>query len=258
MKKYVSLMIILLICLLSFSGCSCKHTWIEATCVSAKTCSICNVAEGEPLGHTPGQWQETADPVAATVSRVQHCTVCNDVTAAETVPLNAMIQDELFIFTPNEFMERLAALANQYVDGFSYEFITNNGLMAYVYSNEKQSILQFFRHDATLLSSGDKDVAEVWCVSLIAIGEADADLRHCIYMACDPMLNKDTAFDLDVELSVAFLNAASTGEALGYYQYNELLYETTYNPEGELAEVSMSLYNIYASEFRELSKISTK
>lgn len=250
MKKYISLILFPLICLLAFSGCSCKHTWLEATCVSAKTCSACHETEGEPLGHIPGQWQETADPVAASVSRVQHCTVCDDVTATETAPLHSLTQDGIFIFTPNEFLERLTALANQHVDGFSYEFVPNSGLIAYVYSNGTQSILQFFRNDTTPLSADDKNVADIWCVSLIATGEADADLRYCFYMACDPTLNTDRAFDLDIELTVAFMNAASSGEAFGYCQYNELLYETTYIPEGELAENPMSLFNIYASDFR--------
>ena len=162
MKKHVSLIIYLLICLSTLAGCSCKHTWIDANCVTARTCSVCNMTEGEPLGHSPGQWQETADPIAAVVS----------------------------------------------------------------------------------------DIAVVWCVSLIAIGEADADLRHCLFMACDPLLDKETAYHLDIELSVALLNAASNGESFGYYQNHELLYENAYVPEGQLGAISMNLYNIYASDFR--------
>lgn len=250
MKKHVSLIIYLLICLSTLAGCSCKHTWIDANCVTARTCSVCNMTEGEPLGHSPGQWQETADPIAAVVSRVQHCTVCNAVTAEETVPLNTMRQNELFVFTPNEFMERLKTIADQHIDNFSYEFIPGNGLMAYLYSNEKQSILQFFRRDTTLLAMDETDIAVVWCVSLIAIGEADADLRHCLFMACDPLLDKETAYHLDIELSVALLNATSNGESFGYYQNHELLYENAYVPEGQLGAISMNLYNIYASDFR--------
>lgn len=30
------------------------HTWIDATCTTLKTCSVCNVTEGEALGHTGG------------------------------------------------------------------------------------------------------------------------------------------------------------------------------------------------------------
>ena len=28
------------------------HTWVNATCTTAKTCSVCNATEGEPIGHT--------------------------------------------------------------------------------------------------------------------------------------------------------------------------------------------------------------
>lgn len=276
MKKYISLILCLSLCLTLLAGCACKHTWVEATCVApktcsecdategeplghtwleancytAKTCAVCNVTEGDPLGHTPGQWQETTDAVEATVCREQHCSVCNELTDSETVPLNTLVQDDLYLFTPNEFMKRLTMLADQYVTDFSYEFIPNNGLAAMVYSDGKQAILQFFRKGATLMASEEMDVAEVWCVSLIAADEADAALRYCFYMACDPALTEDAVFDLDVQLTVAYVNAVSAGERFGYYLNNELLYETTYVPEGVMGDFSMLMFNIYASDFR--------
>ena len=30
----------------------CEHEWVEASCESPKTCSLCNAIEGEALGHT--------------------------------------------------------------------------------------------------------------------------------------------------------------------------------------------------------------
>lgn len=276
MKKYISMILCLSICLALLAGCACKHTWVEATCVAAKTCSACNATEGEPLGHTwieancvsaktcsvcqstegeplghtPGQWQETTDAVNATVIREQHCSVCNEPTGSETVPLSTMVRDELFLFTPNEFMERLTALADQYVEGFSYEFSFDKGLIADVYSGGKHAILQFFLRDTTLMAAEDLDTAEVWCVSLIAVDEADADLRYCVYMACDPALTTEDIINLDVQLTIAYVNAASAGEPYGYYLNNDLLYETTYVPEGVLGDYSMLMFNIYPSDFR--------
>ena len=31
---------------------TCSHSWISATCTTAKTCSLCNLTTGSPLGHT--------------------------------------------------------------------------------------------------------------------------------------------------------------------------------------------------------------
>ena len=253
MKKRILFITCLVTCLLLLVGCSCEHIWIEADCANAKTCIECHITEGKPLGHTPGEWCEIADVGTATVSRVQYCTVCNEPTASETAPLSTMIQDGLFLFTPNGFMERLAAIADKHIDGFTYEFVpSNTGLQAFVFCNEKQSIVQFFRSDATILATDDIDVAEIWCVSLISIGESDANLRLSFFMACDPTLDKDSAFDVDLASSTAFLNSATRGESFGYYQHNKLLYETSYISEGDLGQAySMNLVNIYASDFRQ-------
>ncbi len=65
MKKVLSLIAILCMALVFFAGCDlfpqsttekpCEHKWIEATCVAAKTCSVCGATEGEPdsLNHRP-------------------------------------------------------------------------------------------------------------------------------------------------------------------------------------------------------------
>lgn len=278
MRKGILLAILLMACLLIFAGCSCEHEWIDAdcqnpkicskcqetdstalghdwyaaTCETPKTCSRCTATEGEPLGHTSGEWDEVTDMVTCTVSREQYCSVCNTLTGSETAPLNTLIQDDIFMFTPQEFMERLTLIAEQHSDEFTYEFVPSNvGLQVLANSNGKQSIIQFFRSNTTALVSDEIDAAEVWCVSLIALGESDADFRLYFFMVCDPTLDKDAAIDTDMYLSTAFLNATASGESFGYHQQNHLLYETTYIAEGALGQdYSMSMVNIYASDFR--------
>jgi hypothetical protein len=50
--------------------CAEGHSWVDATCEVAKTCSVCGTMEGEALGHT---WVEATCEVAKT------CSVCNAV-----------------------------------------------------------------------------------------------------------------------------------------------------------------------------------
>ena len=45
----------------------CEHQWIEATCTEPKTCNLCGITEGEPLGH---------DFAPATVDFPKKCKVC--------------------------------------------------------------------------------------------------------------------------------------------------------------------------------------
>lgn len=67
MKKNIFSLIILTFLLLALLGCSCKHEWNDATCLTPKSCSKCAEAEGEALGHT---W------IDATCTSPKICAVC--------------------------------------------------------------------------------------------------------------------------------------------------------------------------------------
>lgn len=51
-----------------------EHTFNDATCTTAKTCSVCEATEGKPLGHT---WTE------ATCTAPSSCSVCGEVNGDE-------------------------------------------------------------------------------------------------------------------------------------------------------------------------------
>lgn len=55
MKKKITLLALVLCCVLVLAGCGCEHEWVEADCVTPKTCSLCEETEGEALGHT---WED--------------------------------------------------------------------------------------------------------------------------------------------------------------------------------------------------------
>ena len=73
----------------SDTGCdTLGHSWVDADCDTAKTCSVCGETEGEALGHT---WEENACSVCgltegsatgnhvwenATCQKPKHCSVC--------------------------------------------------------------------------------------------------------------------------------------------------------------------------------------
>lgn len=62
--------IVTLLALLSLllTGCMCKHEWVEASCTTPKTCTICETTVGEPAGHA---W------IDATYTTPKTCSVCN-------------------------------------------------------------------------------------------------------------------------------------------------------------------------------------
>lgn len=278
MKKTISLILCMMIFVSLLAGCSCKHNWLEANCLTAKTCSICQEVEGEPLGHTwvdadcvtaktcsvcletegdplghaPGEWKESIEMITCTGTKEQYCSVCSELIASEAVTASTLVQDDLFLFTPREFMDRLTRIAEQHSDNFTYEFIFSSvGLQVLADIDGNQNIIQFFHSDTTALTSSEIDTAQVWCVSLIAVGQSNADFRNYFYMASDPLLDKDHAFLLDSIILAAFLDAASRGEAMGYYLQNGLLYEHAYFPEPTLGQdYSLHMFNVYASDYR--------
>ena len=156
---------------------------------------------------------------------------------------DTVIEKENFQFTPKQFVERLTIIAEDYVDGLSYEM--NSDTIIDLFYGEKQAYLQFCRRDTSLLKLEEWESDEVWCVSLIFIGEADLNLRRCFFMACDPSLDMDEAGEVDIVLITAFLNASNLGETFGYYMNNDLLYEYGYVEEDD-----MHVFDIYASDFR--------
>ncbi len=60
---------------LIFSSCGCKHEWIDATCTTPKTCSLCQEIEGEANGHN---WLD------ATCTAAKSCKNC-DTTEGEAL-----------------------------------------------------------------------------------------------------------------------------------------------------------------------------
>lgn len=76
MKKTITLVMLLLLCLFVLSGCGCQHEWTEASCLTPKTCTKCEEVEGEALGH---DWQ------AATCAAPETCSRCGE-TQGETLP----------------------------------------------------------------------------------------------------------------------------------------------------------------------------
>ena len=66
MKRMIRLCLVLLVCLLAFTGCQCSHEWAQADCLTPKTCSKCDETEGEALGH---DWAEASCAAPKTCTR---------------------------------------------------------------------------------------------------------------------------------------------------------------------------------------------
>ena len=113
MKNRIPILAAVLICMMLLAGCSCQHQWTEADCTAPKSCTLCQITEGEALGHS---WQE-ADCVTpktcsrcdltegtalghsweeATCTAPKTCSVCS---ATEGQPLEHIWEGEATLYT---------------------------------------------------------------------------------------------------------------------------------------------------------------
>ncbi len=93
MKRFLNLLLMLMLLCMLFTGCACKHEWQAAACETPKNCSLCGETEGNPRGHS---WQLATCETPKTCAHCQktdgealghkweegscgepkHCTVC--------------------------------------------------------------------------------------------------------------------------------------------------------------------------------------
>lgn len=50
--KRITMILLAAVLVLMLAGCQCSHEWVEADCLTPKTCSKCQETEGEALGHS--------------------------------------------------------------------------------------------------------------------------------------------------------------------------------------------------------------
>ena len=90
MTKQFRILALALVLVLSFSilvGCGkseCEHTWTDANCTTAKTCSKCGATEGAALGHTEVTVSAKAPTCTETgLTEGKKCSVCGEVIVAQ-------------------------------------------------------------------------------------------------------------------------------------------------------------------------------
>ena len=99
MTKQFRILALALVLVLSFStlvGCAvledllnppapeCEHSWVDANCTTAKSCSKCGATDGEALGHTEATLAAKAPTCTENgLTEGKKCSVCNEIIVAQ-------------------------------------------------------------------------------------------------------------------------------------------------------------------------------
>ena len=213
-----------------------EHDWAEATCLAPMTCSICSATEGEPAGHVEGESEIVeADFVDATGLYESYCTVCGEAVSSETRVLPYLHSDGYFLFSAEEYAERLDDIMEAETDLYCELYINENmdnaiscDMWSLETGNDYYAYSFFYDGDYELIDTdSDKQFyfSEIWTLldSVSADDTVDAsNTVLVIMMALDPTLTWDQAYEL-----------GSLMVADGAVEYNGITYAIEYFNEAE-------------------------
>lgn len=218
-----------------------RHDWQEATCTSPKTCARCEKTKGEPLGHVPGEVVETVDVVKAERHCEQCCQTCGAVLSQSSEYVDSFLTDaDTFVFSPNQFLNRLSNIAKEYYPDFTYSVTeTISGAIVQLdwgIDEDYTTTLIFHHADYSAFTQAEYNTAGVYCVAFGCYGTLestptylDQDMFFVIGQAVDPLF---TSADLQLMLIMKLASLANTvefGEPWGCWDNRQMLYQFSHN-----------------------------
>lgn len=263
MKKRIITLAALMLCTALLTGCQCEHEWVEADCTTAKTCTKCNVTEGEALGHSwqdatctqpktcsicgategdalghvPGQWSDAVtDYAAAVIRETCVCDRCGEAVDVKEEPVTTLATEDgsRFLCSANEFKQRIEnayAHINEVLGRqFRVEQTTANEeyYAVVVYDGEEAAAVYAFTTDGpAYVQLADADSAIVVSMRMEVLDELSKDtMTHFMAgaMACDPARDYSQAQKDSLDIYQCAYNYP-----FGYHEQNGLRYAATFH-----------------------------
>lgn len=223
------------------------HDWKPATCTIMQTCRVCGATKGVPLGHTIET--EVENNILHAQRHIKEtCLTCGAVLKDAEQPLDSFIEDDLFVFSPQEFIDRVEYYAKQSYPNFRYTYDSINiesvgdALFVRMYLDESSSVvygLSFLGADGTYLTQKDLDNAKILGVTLEKVCEIDpktgdglypidGNVAKVFYLACDPVVSEDDLLMQQAMHLCTFANWMDYNEPVGYSEINGVSYVFSY------------------------------
>lgn len=219
----------------------CRHEWEEASCTEAKHCLKCGSTEGTALGHTPGKPETEYDFVESKAFQKTICDRCKQCIFSKQQSMESFSVNELFVFSPEDFLQRMSAIAIEVYPAFHYEIdVTQESLYVHLYlddSDISEYYLAFFDAESQPFNREEFQKSGIWCVCLQRMspitkeadyGPVDPVLLGIFSQSCDPNMTEEDLYTLQLMQMTTFANWLDFEEQSGTYEKNELFYEFSY------------------------------
>lgn len=183
----------------------CHHQWSDATCVSPQTCQLCAQTQGEPLGHSPGEWELTHESlVDNTIVRSLFCTICGELLDDQTETISSYVVNGWFYFNDDLFLERFLSILEEN-SGQKFTAVRNGKDYDIYLDSDEYATLIFeensLSHDsATLPEKTDRRIDTVRLSCYLEDEETHARINNVLLtsfcLALDSMHTAETSENL--------------------------------------------------------------
>lgn len=186
-----------------------EHIWNEASCAAPKTCTVCQETEGTALAHKAGEWEIDEDSrsvISATVWIRRYCENCNAVVDSNLKSF-ALHEDNVFLFTPEEFAERLERIYD--IIGkqkYKTTLAAVDGSMGCGIQSDKVVAVMMFMSKDGLLTESDTESRNVGGIyTSFYTDDIDEVVNVLIgaIIACDSTLDSSTASEIGKQMILA-------------------------------------------------------
>lgn len=163
MKRLISFVLMLTL-VISLAACGCNHEWQEATCKTAKTCSLCGKTEGKAAEHTPDTWVVTfVDTQALSMAQDLNCTVCGQLIATKDSATGSAPVNSTVCISPDEWYECLVTNVAAYGAGqtlYSYpvESADNTLLHSLVSMSQMNAVFSFLDAEGNTITTDQRNI----------------------------------------------------------------------------------------------------
>ena len=169
------------------------------------------------------------------------------------------MEDGEFIFSPQDFLDRMSAIAREAYPDFHYEFATEkDNFMVHLFLTGTEGLdgtLIFMTEDNEAIPEKDLSKPGVWCLSLTDVGDIEKfgavvsdDMIQLLYRTCDPLLSEEDLTDFIIAKITSALNSAEGTSVFGYSEKNGLLYEFGHII---VADIAAENIQVYAADWRQ-------